>query len=291
MAPPSQAQIILAKAQKKYASQPGWFASSGSKWEEAGDMFQQAANQFKIEKLFKDAGDAFAKEADCREQAKETSDAANAWWNAAKAYKQGYPDLAIRALQSTITHLCAGGRFRQAADREKEIGQIYLQESNNLAKACESFIRAGEWYEQEDGKATANACYKDAADLHAELDEFPQAIALYEKVADHSLTSALTKYSVKEYWLRAGLCALANNDAVTAKRKVMSYSNKDTTFASTREAKLLNSVIEAMEAGDQEKFTETLVDYDSVSKLDNWKTAILLKIKKLIQDDDEGGIL
>lgn len=56
---------------------------------------------------------------------------------------------------------------------------------------------------------TANACYKDAADLHAELGEFPAAIARYEQVADHSLTSALTKYSVKEYWLRAGLCALA----------------------------------------------------------------------------------
>lgn len=56
---------------------------------------------------------------------------------------------------------------------------------------------------------TANACYKDAADLHADLDEYPQAIARYEQVADHSLTSPLTKYSVKEYWLKAGLCALA----------------------------------------------------------------------------------
>lgn len=58
---------------------------------------------------------------------------------------------------------------------------------------------------------TANACYKDAADLLAELEQYPQAIARYEQVADHSLTSALTKYSVKEYWLRAGLCALAMN--------------------------------------------------------------------------------
>lgn len=58
-------------------------------------------------------------------------------------------------------------------------------------------------------RSTANACYKDAADLHADLNEYQQAIARYELVADHSLGSALTKYSVKEYWLRAGLCALA----------------------------------------------------------------------------------
>lgn len=56
--------------------------------------------------------------------------------------------------------------------------------------------------------STANACKKDAADLFAELDRFQEAIALYDAVADYSLTSALTKYSVKEYWLRAGLCAL-----------------------------------------------------------------------------------
>lgn len=56
---------------------------------------------------------------------------------------------------------------------------------------------------------TANACYKDAADLHADLEEYPQAIARYEQVANGSLSSALTKYSVKEYWLRSSLCALA----------------------------------------------------------------------------------
>ena len=57
--------------------------------------------------------------------------------------------------------------------------------------------------------STANACFKDAADLHAELEEYPAAILRYQQVADHSLSSSLTKYSVKEYWLRASLCALA----------------------------------------------------------------------------------
>ncbi len=32
---------------------------------------------------------------------------------------------------------------------------------------------------------------------------------LYQTVADWSLTSALTKYSVKEYWLRAAMCSMA----------------------------------------------------------------------------------
>ena len=61
--------------------------------------------------------------------------------------------VAIQALSHTIIHLTKGGRFRQAADREKEIGQIYLQETHDLRKACDSFERAGEWYSQEDANA------------------------------------------------------------------------------------------------------------------------------------------
>jgi hypothetical protein len=91
----SPAQTLLEKADKKASSSIGWFASSSTKFEEAGDLYQQAANSFKLEKLFREAGDAFSKEAECREKCKETNDAANAWWNAAKAYKRGFPDRAL----------------------------------------------------------------------------------------------------------------------------------------------------------------------------------------------------
>jgi len=202
-----------------------------------------------------------------------------------KAYKRGFPDLAIQALTQTIVHLTSGGRFRQAADREKEIAQIYLQETSDLRKACESYERAGDWYAQEDAAATANACFKDAADLHADLEEYPQAITRYEQVANYSLASPLTKYSVKEYWFRAVLCALALGDAVTAKRNMTKYSTQDATFSSTREAKFVQALVDAVEAGDSESFTGAVVEFDQVTKLDNWKTNILLKIKRSIQDE------
>ncbi|TFY72851.1 hypothetical protein EVG20_g137 [Dentipellis fragilis] len=281
----SPAQTLLEKADKKAAASGGWFSSATTRFEEAGDLYQQAANSFKLEKLFKEAGDAFAREAECREKCKENNDAANAWWNAAKAYKRGFPDLAVQALTQTIVHFTQGGRFRQAADREKEIAQIYLQEQHDLRRACESYERAADWYAQEDAIATANACFKDAADLHADLEEYPAAIARYEQVADHSLGSALTKYSVKEYWLRALLCCLAMQDTVSAKRNLSRYGTLDTTFSSTREAKFIGALVEAVEAGDPEMFTGAVVEFDQVTKLDNWKTAILLKVKKGIQDE------
>ncbi|KAJ3557739.1 hypothetical protein NM688_g1308 [Phlebia brevispora] len=281
----SPAQQLLEKADKKANSSTGWFSSSSTKYEEAGDLYQQAANAFKLDKLFREAGDAHAREAECREKCQETNEAAQAWWNAAKAYKRGFPDLAIQALTQTVMHLTKGGRFRQAADREKEIGQIYLTELNDLRKACDSYERAAEWYAQEDAQATANACYKDAADLHADLEEYPQAIARYEQVADGSLSSPLTKYSVKEYWLRASLCALAMGDTVTARRNLTKYSSLDTTFSSTREAKFINILLDALEGGDAEMFTAAVYEFDQVMKLDNWKTNILLKIKRGLNEE------
>jgi alpha-soluble NSF attachment protein len=60
---------------------------------------------------------------------------------------------AIQALSRTITHLTGLGRFRQAADREKDIAVIYEQDLHDLAKASESYQRAAEWYEQEEAAA------------------------------------------------------------------------------------------------------------------------------------------
>jgi len=289
--PKSPAEALIEKANRKFdgAAKGGWLSfggSSASKFEEAGDLFQQAANQYKIDRDFKAAGDSFAKEAECREKAGENNDAANAWWNAAKAYKQSNPDLGIEALKQTVMYLTKTGRFRQAADREKEIAQIYIQEFNDLSRACESYERAAEWYSQEDAHATANGCYKDAADLHAELKEYPQAISRYEKVADHSLTSNLTKYSVKEYWLRSGLCALAMRDPVTARRNLNKYATQDVTFSTTREAKFIGTLIETVEGGDVDAFTAAVAEFDQVTRLDNWKTRILLEIKKTIDEEE-----
>jgi alpha-soluble NSF attachment protein len=65
----------------------------------------------------------------------------------------------------------------------------------------------------------------------------------------------------------------------------MKYEQKDTTFSVAREAKFLHVLIEAVEVGDVESFTAAVVEFDRGLKLDNWKTNILLKIKKSIEDE------
>lgn len=58
-------------------------------------------------------------------------------------------------------------------------------------------------------------------------------------------------------------------------------------FADTRESKLIKALIEKIEGQDLEGFTEVITEYDSISRLDQWYTTILLRIKKQIEGEPD----
>jgi alpha-soluble NSF attachment protein len=77
------------------------------------------------------------------------------------------------------------------------------------------------------------------ADLAALAGQYKRAIDAYEQVALASLNSNLTKWSVKDYYLKAGACYLAGKDPVATKQAIERYVVQDPTFTSTRECILL----------------------------------------------------
>lgn len=46
-------------------------------------------------------------------------------------------------------------------------------------------------------------------------------------------------------------------------------------------------LVQAVEAGDQEQFADKLFQFDQLSKLDKWKTTLLLRIKSSIEEAEE----
>ena len=124
------------------------------------------------------------------------------------------------------------------------------------------------------------------ADIAALEGDYQTAINNFHAVANSSLENHLMKYSVKDYWFKAGLCALATKDLVATKRNLDDYIGKDPGFASQREYQLLSDLLEAVEAGNQEVFTDKLYAYDQMSRLDKWKTEILVRVKAQIEEAD-----
>lgn len=74
---------------------------------------------------------------------------------------------------------------------------------------------------------------------------------------------------------------------VAIQRALEKYTDMDPTFTSTRECQLLNDLKEAVEQGDQEVFADKLFQFDQLSKLDKWKTTILLRVKNAIEEKGE----
>jgi alpha-soluble NSF attachment protein len=53
-----------------------------------------------------------------------------------------------------------------------------------------------------------NKCLLKVAHFAAQLEEYDVAIDSFERVATDSMDNQLTKWSIKEYFLKAGLCSL-----------------------------------------------------------------------------------
>lgn len=205
----STPEELLKNAEKKASATSGWFSSATSKQEEAVELFKAAANKFRIANRFEEAGNAFMRAAETEIKTGEKDYAANTYFEANKCFRMSRPELAVVALTRAREILIERGRFRQAADREKAVAELYKNDAADPEKALEAYEQAASWYLQEGANATASGCYREAAQLATDLARFPQAIERWEQVASMSLESNLTRYSVKDYYLNAGMCYLA----------------------------------------------------------------------------------
>ena len=51
---------------------------------------------------------------------------------------------------------------------------------------------------------------------------------------------------------------------------------------------MLQDLADACEAGDSEAFTDALGEFDNMTRLDAWKTALLLRVKKRMVAAEDG---
>ncbi|KUI67249.1 hypothetical protein VM1G_03523 [Cytospora mali] len=283
-------RALLQKADKMLASASGGFSLFGGreeKYQNAADLYLQAANAFRMQKSNREAGQTFEKAAQIQiNNLKEPDDAANTYVDAFKVYRPESPEDAARCLEFSINQYCAKGNFRRAASHKESLGDVFENQLADMKRALEAYEAAAGWYESDGASALANKLWLKVADIAALDGDYPKAIDNYEKVAHQSINNNLMRYSVKEYFLKAGICYLAAGDMIATQRALEKYRDMDPGFATQREHQLLIDLIAAIEEGDQEKFADKLYAYDQMSKIDKWKTAILLRIKSAIEEAD-----
>ncbi|KAL1297532.1 hypothetical protein AAFC00_006104 [Neodothiora populina] len=284
-------RALLQKADKAAASAGSGFSFFGGKtdkYENAVELYTQAANAFRMQKQGKSAGLAFEQAAQLQTQKlNEPDDAANTLTEAFKAYRTEEPEEAARVLELAISHYTLKGNFRRAATQKQNVAELYEVTLGDNKRALEAYETAASWYESDNAEALANKLFLKVADLAALEGDYYKAIEQYEKVARSSINNNLMKWSVKEYLLKAGICHLCTGDMVGTTRALESYQDLDNTFPSTRECQLLNDLKESVDQGEQEMFADKLYQFDQMSKLDKWKTTLLLRVKNAIEEKGE----
>ncbi|PVU89722.1 hypothetical protein BB561_005185 [Smittium simulii] len=264
----TEARNLLKKADSK-ATYKGWFGSK--KYDEAAELYESAANQFKVSKCWTEAAEAFVKAADMYTNLDELDDAANAYISASKCFKKNKPEASVDAFKKAIQILIQKGRFHAAAGHLKAVALIYEAELSDLQNAMISYEQAAEWYNSEDSMALANGCMLKVGTFAAQLKQYEKAITIFESVASASVDNQLAKWSVKDYFFRAGLCYLAANDAIGAQKALDNYKILDSTFTSTRECKLLANLLQDINNEDIDSFTNHVAEFDNITQLDIYR--------------------
>eukprot|EP00850_Spirogloea_muscicola_P007361 SM000037S13496 [mRNA] locus=s37:238975:240979:+ [translate_table: standard] len=305
---------LAAKADKKAR---GFALFAGSRFEDAADLLERAATAYKLAKASSarllrrsspatarpggaDGAAAAAAAAAAGDKGGETyrrlselqltkldskHEAASALVDAANCYKKGNTPAALECLQLAVEYLTDLGRLSMAAKHCKDIGELYEKEEH-VENAMAWFEKAADFYQGEEATSSGNQCRLKVAQFAAQLEQYQRAVDIFEEIAQASMDSNLLKYSVKGYLLNAGLCRLCHQsgDSVSLQRMLDRYQELDATFTGTREYKFLADLTEAVGAEDIEQFTEVVREFDSMTRLDSWKTMLLLRAKKTLKD-------
>ncbi|TRY88482.1 hypothetical protein DNTS_005162 [Danionella cerebrum] len=257
---------LMADADKKVKSSGsflGGMFGGNHKVEEACEMYARAANMFKMAKNWSAAGNAFCQAARIHMQLQNKHDSATSYIDAGNAFKKADPQEAIKCLNAAIDIYTDMGRFTIAAKHHITIAEVYESEL-----AIAHYEQAADYYKGEESNSSANKCLLKVASYSAQLEQYQKAIEIYEQVGSNTMDNPLLKYSAKEYFFKASLCHFIV-DELNAKLAVEKYEEMFPAFSDSRECKLVK-----------------VKEFDSISRLDQWLTTMLLRIKKTIQGDE-----
>ncbi|KAL8161060.1 hypothetical protein V2J09_012549 [Rumex salicifolius] len=269
------------KAEKKLT---GW-GIFGNKHEDAADLYEKAANCFKLAKSWDKAGEVYAKLADCHMKLDSKHEAANAYVEAAHAYKKISTKEAVPCLEQSINIFLELGRLNMGARYYKEIADMY-ESDENLEKAVIYYEKSADLFQMEEVTTSANQCKLKVAQFAAQLEQYPKSIEIYEDIAQQSLNNNLLKYGAKGHLLNAGICHLCKGDVVSISNALEKYRDMIPSFSGTREYKFLADLSSAIDEGDIANFTDTVKEFDSMTPLDAWKTTLLLRVKENLKEKE-----
>lgn len=285
-----QAMKLFAEAEKKSSGKSGGFFSGvfgggGSRTDEAIELYCKSANSYKMAKNWGQAGNAFMQAAKLSLTNDSQHEAANKFIDASVCFKKVDANQAIDCLKKAVSIQTEMGRFSMAAKQHITIAEIYEGELQNIDEAIVHYEKAADYYQGEESQSHAAKCLVKVAHYAAEKEDYLKAIQIFEQIANRNAESPMLKYSAKEYYFKAALCHMCV-DPLNAQHALARYEEAFPSIQDTRESGLLKKILACMEESNVDGFTDAVKEYDSISRLDQWTTQLLLRAKRTMGEAD-----
>lgn len=264
----------------------GWFKcfAGERRFEEAAELYQQAANQYKLSKHWEEAADCMLQCSYCASKTGDLSAECGYYVDAGNIFKKFSTRQAVEQYELALTTYSATGQFTQAGKLLMTIAELYEGEKIEHAETIGYYRRAAEMFDlDEHGKSNFTKCNLKVAEFAAKSgrpEDLQEAIKIFEAEGEKAMHNNITQYHAKEYFFCAGILHLVVGDSVTVNIAIEKYESLDPRFAGSRDGQLLRSVAEAFESNDVDLFMDKIAEYASVTTLDPWKVAQLLKVKE-----------
>ena len=264
-----EADKIFAKAERirnRFRLSDLW--NKEEKYEKASHLYVKAGNKYKLNKLWSQAGNSFLKAAKCHEDSEKIDHYVSAY----KCLKRIDVNATIACLQTIIKYYKDNGKYSLAARYLKELGEV--DEDHSL----KWYHKAAEMYEIESQDSAMYQCYLKIIPILLRKEEYDKALPLFNKIMKQCSDNNLLKFKLSEHLFYYVLCYLCLDDLVIARNRLIEYEICD----HSREYQFVSKLIDIIYDNNLEQFQILVNNYDSISRIDEIGTKMLLNIKNKI---------
>merc|ERR1719510_230002 len=245
------------------------------------DCFQRAVAQYKLAGHWKLAGETLSRMGDIYRKQADHAGAGRLYGEAGNCYRKCSATAAVASYHKSAEQYLELGKFGIPAKHHEAIALIYSKEVHPLDNSLvlHHLSLAAHYYYNDNRNAARNKCRLELARVHARMENYQEALQIYEELGYNALESRLLKYSADEYFFRAGLCHLAI-DCLNCQIALQKYVEYYPAFEVSREHKFLKSLCSELEQENDEGFEEIVRKNKTLVGLDPWYSKIVNKIRQ-----------
>lgn len=254
----------------------------------AADLYIKAANQYKIIGLYEKAAETFLLATKIYKKKSKYNIANNIVSAADCYYKMGNHELSKKYYHKAINIFEYNSNFTDAAKYLKTLASIY-EEDDDMDTSIKLYKLASKYFKSNSMSYERINCLSNIARINIREKNYSLAYQCFEKIANYYNKETIVNFKYAEYCFSAMMCLLHEEDWVACKKTLEKYSASNSSFKTTPEYSIINSIIQNFERGDVESFSKTIKSNTINRKFKDWHHLILDKLESKLeqQDDDE----